>query len=255
MEKTLIIAHRGSSSTAPENSLISIQQAVIAKADLIEIDIHLNKENDFLVIHDDLVQEQLIINKTETEHLNHNIEQNEKFSGAYKEIHPPTFEEALENTLIGSTPLIEYKRNANNPDQSAQKSAQILVATLARRGWSNKVVVQSFDVQFLAYCRSLNPEIILGWLIMDELIVHLETIEQEINPEIVAWKRIQLTKENIEWIRTRSDAQIWSWYGGDDKANDPAFSLRMIHLGINGLITDYPAQARVVKDWYNKQEQ
>ena len=121
---------------------------------------------------------------------------------------------------------------------------------LVKNNWNHKVVVQSFDVQFLAYVRSLDPNIPLGWLMIDELVQHLETIEKELNPEIIGWKRHQFTKENLDWIRARSDARIWAWYGGDDKINDPAYTLDMLEHGIEGVITDYPAQAKTVLKWY-----
>ena len=176
----------------------------------------------------------------------------DKFSQAYTGLSTPDLEEVLSLILTKSTPLIEYKHNPQDPEYAA-KAAQQLLQLLDTHGWSEKVVIQSFDVQFLAYCRAINPSITLGWLVVDELIVHIDTIEQEINPEIIAWKREQLTKDNIAWIRKRSDAKIWSWYGKEDKINDPSHTLNMIQLGISGIITDYPAQARVVREWHNAQ--
>jgi hypothetical protein len=89
---------------------------------------------------------------------------------------------------------------------------------------------------------------------MDELVVHLETVERELNPEIIGWKREQLTKTNLIWIQERSDARIWSWYSGDDNINDPALTLNMLDMGIHGVITDYPAQAKVVVHWREEQQ-
>jgi glycerophosphoryl diester phosphodiesterase len=156
--------------------------------------------------------------------------------------------------LTKSTPLIEYKRNHEKPDENAYRAAIALIELLNKRGWEHKVVVQSFDIIFLAHCRELAPDVILGWLIMDELVVHLETVERELNPEIIGWKREQLTKTNLIWIQERSDARIWSWYGGDDNINDPALTLNMLDMGIHGVITDYPAQAKVVVHWREEQQ-
>ena len=252
--QTLIIAHRGSSSTAPENSLVSIEQAILSQADLIELDVHLSTEGELLVMHDHLVQEEPIWSFSKQKFLGLDITKPEKFAGAYTDVYPLLLEETLASILHKSTPLIEYKLNPDTPEESAQKAAIALINLLYSHNWQKRVVIQSFDVQFLAYCRSIEPDLILGWLIQDEIIMHIETIEREINPEIIAWKREMLTTENIAWIKERSDARIWSWYSGEDKANDPAYTLHMLQNGIEGIITDYPAQARVVLKWNDRQE-
>lgn len=48
----LIIAHRGASAIAPENTLCSIQLAINLNVNFVEIDIHLSKDNIPVVIHD-----------------------------------------------------------------------------------------------------------------------------------------------------------------------------------------------------------
>ncbi len=49
-----IIAHRGASGSYPENTLLAIEQALLAKADGIEIDVFC-VENQLVVIHDENV--------------------------------------------------------------------------------------------------------------------------------------------------------------------------------------------------------
>src|SRR5690625_6609337 len=51
--KPLIIAHRGASGNAPENTLAAFQLAVEEGADGIELDVHLSKDGELVVIHDD----------------------------------------------------------------------------------------------------------------------------------------------------------------------------------------------------------
>ncbi|GAB2551752.1 glycerophosphodiester phosphodiesterase [Rufibacter soli] len=47
-----VIAHRGASGLAPENTLAAVKKALETSADLIEIDIHLSKDGEVVVIHD-----------------------------------------------------------------------------------------------------------------------------------------------------------------------------------------------------------
>src|SRR5262245_15466592 len=53
--RPLIIAHRGNSSVAPENTLPAFQSAVDVKADLVELDYYHSAEGVPVVIHDEFL--------------------------------------------------------------------------------------------------------------------------------------------------------------------------------------------------------
>jgi len=50
--KVIIIAHRGASNIAPENTLKAFQKAIDLGADFIEFDVHLSKDNEIVIMHD-----------------------------------------------------------------------------------------------------------------------------------------------------------------------------------------------------------
>lgn len=52
----IIVAHRGSSRHAPENTLAAFRQAMDDGADAIELDVHLSKDGQVIVIHDDRLE-------------------------------------------------------------------------------------------------------------------------------------------------------------------------------------------------------
>ena len=52
----LIVAHRGSSAKAPENTLAAFSKAIDEGADAIELDVHLSKDGEMVVIHDDRLE-------------------------------------------------------------------------------------------------------------------------------------------------------------------------------------------------------
>jgi glycerophosphoryl diester phosphodiesterase len=54
--KTLVWAHRGSSFTAPENTLEAFELAARQNADGIELDIHLTSDGQLAVIHDEVLE-------------------------------------------------------------------------------------------------------------------------------------------------------------------------------------------------------
>lgn len=50
-----VIAHRGASANAPENTLTAVKQALNDRANMIEIDVHLSKDGKICVMHDNKV--------------------------------------------------------------------------------------------------------------------------------------------------------------------------------------------------------
>ncbi len=53
--RTMIAAHRGDWRHAPENSLAAIQYSIVARADMIEIDVQQTRDGAFVLMHDETV--------------------------------------------------------------------------------------------------------------------------------------------------------------------------------------------------------
>ena len=52
-KRTRVIAHRGFSGVAPENTMIAFEKAIELGADMIELDVLLSRDGEVIVIHDD----------------------------------------------------------------------------------------------------------------------------------------------------------------------------------------------------------
>src|SRR5262249_59871660 len=50
--RPLVIAHRGASAVAPENTIAAFEQAITDGADAIDLDLHLSRDDQLVVIHD-----------------------------------------------------------------------------------------------------------------------------------------------------------------------------------------------------------
>jgi glycerophosphoryl diester phosphodiesterase len=50
---TIVVAHRGASTRAPENTMESFRLGIEAGADAIELDVHLTADGQLAVIHDE----------------------------------------------------------------------------------------------------------------------------------------------------------------------------------------------------------
>ena len=55
MKKVISIGHRGATGHAPENTLTSFKKALELGADMIELDVHVCKSGEIIVMHDEKV--------------------------------------------------------------------------------------------------------------------------------------------------------------------------------------------------------
>lgn len=60
MTQPLIIAHRGSHRTVPENTMAAFEAAIACRADMIELDIRRSQDGSLIVFHDASIQNRLI---------------------------------------------------------------------------------------------------------------------------------------------------------------------------------------------------
>lgn len=54
--RPILIAHRGSRSIAPENTLFAFETSLSLGADMLEFDVQLTKDDDLVLIHDEFLE-------------------------------------------------------------------------------------------------------------------------------------------------------------------------------------------------------
>ncbi|GAX88370.1 glycerophosphoryl diester phosphodiesterase [Lebetimonas natsushimae] len=137
----IIGAHRGYSAKYPENTLTAFKNA---KADFIEFDVTLTKDNEIVVIHDDTIDrttngEGKVNNFTLKELKNFTIYPNEKI---------PTLEETLTLCKEINMPVnIELKKVFKNEKIFLEK----VLKTVKKFKLENKVLISSFEHSYLNF--------------------------------------------------------------------------------------------------------
>ena len=63
---TEVICHRGYSSRYPENTILAFQKAVESGADGVELDVHLTRDGEVVVIHDERVDRTTVWDMSKT---------------------------------------------------------------------------------------------------------------------------------------------------------------------------------------------
>ncbi|TWT84142.1 putative glycerophosphoryl diester phosphodiesterase 1 [Planctomycetes bacterium CA13] len=156
----MIVAHRGASNDAPENTLAAFELAWQQNADGIEGDFYLTADSEIVCIHDDSTKRtakvELNVESSTLAELR-SLEVGRWKSPKFDGEKIPTFAEVLATVPQGRTFVIELK--------SDHKIVEPLVAALARLDHANiKLLVISFDEQTVTDCKKRLPNVEAHWL-------------------------------------------------------------------------------------------
>jgi glycerophosphoryl diester phosphodiesterase len=247
----LVIGHRGFCQLAPENTIPSFKLAIDAGADLVELDYHHTKDSQIIVIHDATLDRTTdairrwrkrclkIESKTAAEI--QGLDAGNWFAPKYAGTKIPLLSEALDFIQRCCLTLIERKSG----DPAA------CIKLLREKDLINKVVVQSFDWQFLREFHELEPRQALGALGPPTLLsngkkpprrskrlsaVWLDDLEKTA-AKVAVWNR-QVSREAVSLAHERG-LKVWIY-----TINKPALATRLLDFGADGLITNVPSLIR-----------
>lgn len=233
--QTKIIAHRGFSSVAPENTLIAFQKAIESKADYFELDVHKTKDDSVVVIHDASVDKTSsndrkgkVTEMTYSELTSVEVGYSKKFGDKYKNEKIPTLREALELAKGKIKVCIEIK---------VYGVEEAVLKTVNELGMRDQVIIFSFYYPVLAKIRKLDKDIPVLFLISEanELTVdYAKVIEAN---AIGVGRKTTITKEFLN-LAHEQGIEVWKW-----TVNDEAEMQQLIDVGLDGLITDFPDKA------------
>ncbi|WP_432044189.1 glycerophosphodiester phosphodiesterase [Streptomyces cadmiisoli] len=157
-----VIAHRGASSAAPENTLVSQEIARRGGADFIENDVQPSKDGVPYILHDTTVDRTTDgagpIRSLTSAQLD-GLDAGSWFAPHYKEARVPTLAAQLDDLRTrGGDLLLEIKGSHTKAEVAT------IVDTIRAHGMTGRVFVQSFEVDALRYTYELAPDLPLGLL-------------------------------------------------------------------------------------------
>ena len=239
-QRVLVIAHRGNSSVAPENTLPAFASAVAAGADLVELDYHHSSDGVPVVIHDSTVERtsdaKALWGNGHTSVASKNLSELRQldmgtwFDPTFAAAQLPTLAEAVDVIQRGSMTLVERKAG----------DAATCVEFLRRTGRLDQLVVQAFDWQFVADCHRLAPSLVLGALGGRDLTKEKLDEMEATGARLVVWHKDSLSEEAIRSIHDRG-LRAWAF-----TVNDLERARQLIRDGIDGIITNVPGAVRDV---------
>jgi glycerophosphoryl diester phosphodiesterase len=238
--RVLVIAHRGASAVAPENTLPAFEKANEIGVDLVELDYYHTSDGRPVVFHDkDLKRTTNALAVLGNDALGIGqitFEQSQKldvgawFGPQFRGARMPTLEESLDVIQSRSTTLVERKEG----------DAATCVALLERKQLLDHVVVQAFDWDFLTDCRRLAPNLVLGALGDKEITPQKLSDLDRLDVQAVGWNHKSLTQESIAALRSRG-RKVWAYTVDDSNRAQELFD-----AGIDGIITNDPEKIKAI---------
>lgn len=235
MRTPWIIAHRGASGHAPENTLAAFQRAVQLGATFIETDLHLTRDARFVAIHDATLER--TTNGSGAVHDYTLAELQELDAGKWFDREfmgerIPTLEDVLEFSRAHDVVFyLEVKYD------SAWGMHHALVAALQKAESAARTVVISFDPSTLRAVHRLDPSLMTG-LLMDRPNGDFITVATGVGARQVCPQSKIVTPELVA-IAHHYDLHVATW------TVNTAYEMReMVTAGVEGVMTDFPGRLR-----------
>ncbi len=217
MVETAVVAHRGASGRARENTVEAFRAAVELGADGIELDVRRTSDGVLVVHHDAALPDGRVLVDTPAAEL---------------PAHVPTFAAALD-ACAGAWVDVEVKNDPAEPDFDPDDvAAGGVVAELARRP-ADRWMISSFRLATIDRCRALDPDLPTAWLVLD---VHDRTIARAVDgghAAINPWESTLSAGAVASCLAAGLAVYPWT-------CNDPARAVELASWGVAGIVTDVP---------------
>ncbi|WP_306349987.1 glycerophosphodiester phosphodiesterase [Flavobacterium sp. '19STA2R22 D10 B1'] len=225
MDNILKIGHRGAKGHEPENTIISFQKALDSQVDAIELDVHICKTGELVVIHDFTVDR-----TTDGSGEVHRMSLKEikalRIDGKYE---VPTLEEVFE--LVGQTCVINVELKGRH---TALRVSEIIEKYVNAKGWNyNSFLVSSFQREELEKMSSINPNVALGVLTQASVSQALKWAK-EFSAQAIHPHYSLLTPDNVANAQKKG-YKVYTW-----TVNEMEDITRIKSYGVDGIISDYP---------------
>ncbi len=231
MQKTpFIIAHRGGAGIAPENTVIAIETAKALQVDKIEIDVRLTPDGTLTVFHDRRLNRTTVGRGKSKKHSFAQLREypiRTKLAGPYGSILIPSLEEILK-VIQGSriNLMVEIKSPATTP-----RVSNILAQLAHDLDVVEQLEVFSFDRKFMVAFNAQFPEFKTGWLTSHRL----PKITYPSLPYIGLYYKsaLRFPRQLARLKQKGYGVYVWT-------VNSRRSMEKVIALGVDGIITDYP---------------
>ena len=237
---TKIIAHRGFSSQYPENTMLAFRKAVEAGCDGIELDVHLSKDGEVVVIHDEHIQRvtggRVGMVKDFTAKELGQIDVSGTFPGSFGFNPIPTLREYFE---FASAHDIFTNIELKNTIVLYEGLEEKVISLIKEYGLLDRVLFSSFNHRSMVKAKHLSPETKCAFLVENHLCqggVYTKSHGMDYLNPIYTY----LDEDTIKEIH-ENNVEIQAWTVDEEE------SMRyLVKNGVFAIITNCPDKLRNV---------
>ncbi|MCU6708366.1 glycerophosphodiester phosphodiesterase [Paenibacillus sp. J5C_2022] len=232
----LVIAHRGASGEAPENTLGAFKLGLEQGCDAIELDVHLSREGEVVVCHDATLKRTTDREGTIRELTVDELKRADAglwFHESFKGERIPLMEEVFDLVPPGVMINIEMKDSYSGAMEPA------LLALMKRKNRLDDVVVSSFDHKCLYKLKQLEPDVKIGLLYTMNPRTHAGFAQTFGLPVYSLHPHKAHVSEADVREAARSNLHVYPY-----TINDEATMRQYMDNGVSGIITDFPGKLR-----------
>lgn len=228
----LIVAHRGNSSEAPENTLAAVRSAILAGADGVEIDVYSTIDGEIILSHDSTLERCTNgagdVRFSTAEYLR-SLDAGSKFSKKFAGEKMPFLREVLEEIKDKVLLVIEIKQYGIEDK---------ILKLLNETGTRDQVVIISFIPESLARFHDIAPDIPTSVLSYSaNSIDAIIALAKKAKTRSVDLSYGVCTKENVAYLVSRGYS-VWAWTVDDVKTMES-----MVYNGVSVITTNVPRKA------------
>ncbi len=232
-----VVAHRGISGKAPENTLASFALACeMPGIDMIELDVRLSKENEVMVLHDRTLQRTSAGNGAARNYMVAEIKEFDAgswFNPAFSTERIPTLREVLALVNKRRWVNIELKSDFFFPEKPELLERRVL-ETVGELGFDDSVMYSSFNHRMMANIKRFNPKAVTGVLysVGRDFGRMPSKLARRVGASVFVCAKREVTKRMLDDARTNGIAfYVYT-------LNSTSSVGKMIELGVDGILSD-----------------
>ena len=233
----LVIAHRGASAVAPENTLAAFREAVRVGADLIELDVRLSRDGVVVVFHDrDLSRTTNGAGPVAARTFSDlkRLDAGGYFSSRFEGERIPALEEVIHVVSTGRTGLyIELKIDRGGEDVRAELVDRTLAVIKSCR-FRERSFLASFDRESLRLAKDVLPTMRPGLIFRDKEVWEQSKEEGRRDIDILCARWNIVTAYHVETAH-QAGREVFAWT--IDRAEELD---RILPLSVDGIASNNP---------------
>jgi glycerophosphoryl diester phosphodiesterase len=236
--RPIVIAHRGFSAEAPENTLAAVRAAIATGADMVEVDVTLTADGEVVVIHDDTLDRTTDGSGKVAEHTLDQLlrlDAGSWFARRFRGERIPSLAQVLDE--IRGRILINVEVKPEAVGEAVEGGiAEKVVRLITEREMKDQVIVSSFEPRALLQIDEIDPEIATASLYNEELHRDMDplAIVGAVGARALNLSQDQATSAIVERCQ-QNQIQV-----GVYTANRAKSMRRLIRMDVDAIFTDHP---------------